>query len=57
MEQSVEWWHALKTLKVPTRLVVYPNEGHEFVKPADSHDYNLRTLEWFDEWFTKASAD
>src|ERR1039458_5262837 len=54
MEQSVEWWHALKTLKVPTRLVVYPNEGHLFVKPADSHDYNLRTLEWFDEWFAKA---
>src|SRR5208283_547218 len=56
MEQSVEWWHALKTLKVPTRLVVYPNEGHMFVKPADDHDYRLRTLEWFDEWFTKASA-
>jgi dipeptidyl aminopeptidase/acylaminoacyl peptidase len=57
MEQSVEWWHALKTMKVPTRLVVYPNEGHMFVKPADSHDYNLRTLEWFDKWFTKASAE
>ncbi|MGC1478234.1 MAG: S9 family peptidase, partial [Terriglobales bacterium] len=56
MEQSVEWWHALKALKVPTRLVVYPNEGHMFVKPADSYDYNLRSLEWFDEWFTKASA-
>ena len=56
MEQSVEWWHALKTMKVPTKLVVYPNEGHLFVKPADVHDYNLRTLEWFDEWFTKASA-
>ena len=56
MEQSVEWWHALKSLKVPTRLVVYPNEGHMFVKPADDHDYRLRTLEWFDEWFTKASA-
>jgi len=54
MEQSVEWWHALKTLKVPTRLVVYPNEGHLFVKPADARDYNLRTLEWFDEWFAKA---
>jgi dipeptidyl aminopeptidase/acylaminoacyl peptidase len=57
MEQSVEWWHALKTMQVPTRLVVYPDEGHIFVKPADSRDYNLRTLEWFDEWFTKASAD
>jgi len=56
MEQSVEWWHALKTLKVPTRLVVYPNEGHMLVKPADSYDYNLRSLEWFDEWFRKATA-
>ena len=57
MEQSVEWWHALKTMKVPTKLVVYPNEGHIFVKAADAQDYTLRTLEWFDEWFTKASAN
>jgi dipeptidyl aminopeptidase/acylaminoacyl peptidase len=56
MEQSVEWWHALQTLNVPNRLVVYPNEGHAFVKPADARDYTLRTLEWFDEWFAKASA-
>jgi dipeptidyl aminopeptidase/acylaminoacyl peptidase len=54
MEQSVEWWHALSTLHVPTKLVVYPNEGHAFVKPADARDYALRTLEWFEEWFAKA---
>jgi len=56
VEQSVEWWHALKTLHVPVKFVVYPNEGHVFVKPADRHDYFLRSLEWFDEWFGKASA-
>jgi dipeptidyl aminopeptidase/acylaminoacyl peptidase len=54
MEQSVEWWHALATLHVPTKLVVYPNEGHAFVKPADARDYTLRSLEWFEEWFRKA---
>jgi dipeptidyl aminopeptidase/acylaminoacyl peptidase len=54
MEQSVEWWHALTTLHVPTKLVVYPNEGHMFIKPADARDYSLRSLEWFDEWFAKA---
>jgi dipeptidyl aminopeptidase/acylaminoacyl peptidase len=54
MEQSVEWWHALTTLHVPAKLVVYPNEGHAFVKPADARDYALRTLEWFEEWFAKA---
>jgi acylaminoacyl-peptidase len=56
MDQSVEWWHALRTLNVPTKLVVYPNEGHAFVKPADARDYTLRTLEWLDEWFAKALA-
>jgi dipeptidyl aminopeptidase/acylaminoacyl peptidase len=54
MEQSVEWWHALTTMHVPTKLVVYPDEGHLFVKPADARDYWLRTLEWFEEWFAKA---
>jgi dipeptidyl aminopeptidase/acylaminoacyl peptidase len=53
MEQSVEWWHALATQGVPTKLVVYPNEGHAIGKPADYRDYQLRTLEWFEEWFAK----
>jgi dipeptidyl aminopeptidase/acylaminoacyl peptidase len=53
MEQSVEWWHALKTLHVPVKLVVYPNEGHAIQKPADARDYTLRSLEWFEEWFAK----
>jgi dipeptidyl aminopeptidase/acylaminoacyl peptidase len=56
VEQSVEWWHALKAMHVPVKFVVYPNEGHVFVKPADWQDYFLRSLEWFDEWFAKASA-
>jgi dipeptidyl aminopeptidase/acylaminoacyl peptidase len=54
MEQSVEWWHALTTLHVPTKLVVYPNEGHMFIKLGDARDYTLRSLEWFEEWFAKA---
>jgi dipeptidyl aminopeptidase/acylaminoacyl peptidase len=54
MEQSVEWWHALTAQHVPNQLVVYPDEGHLFIKPADARDYSLRTLEWFEEWFGKA---
>jgi dipeptidyl aminopeptidase/acylaminoacyl peptidase len=56
MEQSVEWWHALNTLKVPTQLVVYPHEGHVFFKPTDARDYAVRSLEWFDEWFSKSGS-
>jgi dipeptidyl aminopeptidase/acylaminoacyl peptidase len=53
VEQSIEWWHALEDLHVPTKFVVYPNEGHVFVRPADWRDYQLRTMEWFEEWFGK----
>jgi len=52
MEQSVEWYHALETRKVPAQLVVYPGEGHLFNKPADARDYTLRTLQWLDRWFS-----
>jgi dipeptidyl aminopeptidase/acylaminoacyl peptidase len=53
MEQSVEWWHALRDLSVPAELVVYANEGHAIAKPADARDYTLRSLKWFEEWFGK----
>ena len=45
--QSFEFWHALRDLHVPTELVVYPNEGHGFVNPADRRDVLERAAEWF----------
>jgi dipeptidyl aminopeptidase/acylaminoacyl peptidase len=36
--------------------VVYANEGHAISKPADARDYQLRTLEWFEEWFAKPAV-
>jgi dipeptidyl aminopeptidase/acylaminoacyl peptidase len=54
--QSFEWWHALKTLGVPVKLVVYPNEGHAIARPADRYDYELRTLEWFEKYLAEATG-
>ena len=34
--QSYEFWHALKTLGVPTQLIIYPGEGHLFIEPKAS---------------------
>ncbi|HWA94561.1 MAG TPA: S9 family peptidase [Terracidiphilus sp.] len=48
--QSFEFWHALRDLGVPTRLVVYPNEGHGFVNPAHRTDVMVRALEWFAQY-------
>ena len=45
--QSFEFWHALRDQGVPTRFVVYPNEGHGFRNPAHSRDVLVRSIEWF----------
>jgi len=47
--QSYEFWHALKTLGVKTRLVIYPGEGHHFHKPEDQKDVLARAVDWFRE--------
>ena len=47
--QSYEFWHALKTKGVKTRLVIYPGEGHHFHKPEDQKDVLDRAVSWFRE--------
>ena len=48
--QSVEYWHALKEMGVPTSLVIYPGEGHRLRDPANSADMRKRTVAWFDQY-------
>ena len=48
--QSYEFWHALKTLGVPTQLVVYANEGHHFRSPEHMLDRVQREVAWFDRY-------
>jgi dipeptidyl aminopeptidase/acylaminoacyl peptidase len=47
--QSYEYWHALKTFKVDTQLVIYPHEGHQFTDPAHALDVMQRMVAWFDD--------
>ncbi|HTW84852.1 MAG TPA: S9 family peptidase [Candidatus Sulfotelmatobacter sp.] len=48
--QSYEYWRALRAFHVPTELVIYPGEGHEFYRPADQRDVSRRIVGWFDRW-------
>ncbi|WP_206244688.1 S9 family peptidase [Novosphingobium terrae] len=48
--QSVEYWHALHDLGVPTSLVIYPDEGHRLRQPAHVKDAAARTVAWFDTY-------
>ncbi|HVR46434.1 MAG TPA: S9 family peptidase [Candidatus Binatia bacterium] len=48
--QAFEFWHAMTTLGVPTRLVVYADEGHSFQKIRDQIDVLTQTADWFDRY-------
>src|SRR6059058_730810 len=48
--QSYEFWHALKTLGVPTQLIIYPGEGHLFIDPKNQADRMDQTVAWFDKY-------
>jgi dipeptidyl aminopeptidase/acylaminoacyl peptidase len=48
--QSYEFWHALKTLGVPTKLIVYDGEGHLFIEPKHQVDRLEQTVAWFDKY-------
>lgn len=48
--QSVEYWHALQEMHVPTSLVIYPGEGHGVRDPEHRIDVRRRTVAWFDRW-------
>ena len=48
--QSYEFWHALKTVGVPTQLIIYPGEGHMFIEPRHQVDRLEQTVGWFDKY-------
>lgn len=45
--QAFEFWHAMKTLGVPTQLVVYADEGHSPRKLSNQIDIMTRMASWF----------
>jgi len=48
--QGYEFWHALKTLGVPTQLVIYADEGHAIRKPENQLDIVRRSTAWFERY-------
>ncbi|HEX3700555.1 MAG TPA: S9 family peptidase [Phenylobacterium sp.] len=52
--QSLEFWHGMKAMGVPTSLMIYAGEGHHIQKPINQQDIETRTLAWFDEYLGPA---
>jgi len=54
--QSQEFYRALKHFKVPTKLVVYPDQPHGLGVPSYQRDKMQREFEWIDKYL-KAVPD
>jgi len=56
LSQGFELYRSLKTLGVPTDLVIYPGERHGFVRPQHQVDRLRRTLAWFTKYLKPATT-
>ncbi len=45
--QTIEFFHALRTLGVPTNAIIYAGEGHHFHDPAHVADLSRNIIAWF----------
>ncbi|MFI9380008.1 serine hydrolase [Kutzneria sp. NPDC052558] len=50
--QAEQWFHALYTRGVPTRMVLYPGASHLFIvdgRPSHRADYSTRIVDWVEQ--------
>ena len=47
--QGLEWFHALKSQGVETKLLMYPEDVHAIDKPASEADQWLNIIGWFNK--------
>lgn len=53
LEQGLGMFTALQRQGVPSRLVVFPDENHWVLKPANSVRWYKEVLSWLDQWMKK----
>ncbi|MBK0368252.1 S9 family peptidase [Flavobacterium sp. SE-1-e] len=46
--QSIELYVAMHRLKKKSVMILYPEEGHSFMKPENQKDLSTKILQWFD---------
>jgi dipeptidyl aminopeptidase/acylaminoacyl peptidase len=51
--QDLELFTALEMQKIPSKLVIFPDEGHWILKPQNSLLWYRTVLDWLDSWVKK----
>jgi len=55
--QGQELFTALQELKIPSKLIQFPDEGHWILKPQNSQFWYGTVIDWINQWTKKSSAD
>jgi len=55
MNNALEFWTALQRQKVPSKLIIWPNENHWILNPEDSRFFYSQVREWFQRWINGPS--
>lgn len=51
--QSLQFFTALQLQKIPSKLVIFPEEGHWILKPQNSLLWYKTFIDWLDSWVKK----
>jgi dipeptidyl aminopeptidase/acylaminoacyl peptidase len=51
--QGLQLFTTLQLQKVPSKLLIYPDEGHWVLKPQNSRLWYQTVLDWIDTWTKK----
>ncbi len=54
--QGLQLFTALKMQKVPSKLLLFPDEGHWILKPQNTLLWYKTFLDWVEEWVKKPAA-
>ncbi len=50
VDQSLQLFTTLQLKKVPSKLVIFPDEGHWILKPQNSEFWYNNAIDWFDRY-------
>ncbi|MCX6615804.1 MAG: S9 family peptidase [Acidobacteria bacterium] len=53
VSQGFQMFTALQKMKVPSKMLYFPDEGHWVLKPANSARWYREVLEWWRQWLAK----
>ena len=50
MNETLEMWAAVQRMRVPSRLLVWPDENHWILNPENSRYFYNEVSDWLARW-------